>query len=166
MQHADRPRTAFQVFVVLAEGADRRPGTFEQQGIEEALMAPGQIPEFGRYGKGHQEIVGRDLALELAFQPLLAFVMLAVRAVAVPAGVRHQASFVTGGTTRQHLRRQGRAAGFHGGQGLALAGQHHVAILLQVGRLVAADDVGEGNHLTTPQAIEKRSIRALMRTLA
>ena len=47
-----------------------------------------------------------------------------------------------------------------------MAGQHDVAILCLVGRLMAADDLSERDHLITPQAIEKRSIRALMRTLA
>jgi len=166
VQHAHRAGPAMQLFVVLAEGADRRPGAFEQQCIEEALMAPGQIPEFRRYGEGEQEIVGRDLALELAFQPLLALVMLAMRATAMPTGMRHEAFLVAGRTTGQHARRQGRAAGFHGGQRLAVAGQNGLAILLQVGRLMATDDVGESNHLTVPHAIEKRSIKALMRTLA
>lgn len=165
MQHAHRAGPALQMFVVLAEGADCRPGAFEEQGVEGALMLPGQRPEFGRYGESHQEIVGRDLTLELAFQPLLALKMLAMRAVAMAAGMRHEVSFVAGGTTRQHLWRHSRAAGFHGGQGLPLAGQHCVAILRQVSRFVAGNDFRK-RDLTTHQAIAKRSIKALMRTLA
>ena len=39
-------------------------------------------------------------------------------------------------------------------------------ILPEVVRFKAADDVGEGNHLTDPHWIEKRLIKVLMRALA
>jgi hypothetical protein len=67
----------------------------------------------------------------LPLQPLLAFVMLAMRATAMPAGVRHDALFVTGAAVRQHARRQGGAAVLHGGEGLPLAGQQRGRILLE-----------------------------------
>jgi hypothetical protein len=53
-------------------------------------MGGGQPPEFGRQGEGDQEIIRRHQSPGLPFQPLLALVMLAIRAVAMAAGVRHQ----------------------------------------------------------------------------
>lgn len=129
-------------------------------------MAPGQIAQLRRQGEGEQEMAARHLLPDLPFQPLLAFVMLAVRAIAMAAGVGHQTLFVTGTARRQHARRHGRAAVLHGGQRLALAGQQGGRILPKGVRFEAADDVGEGNHLTVPHWIEKRLIRALMRALA
>jgi len=38
-------------------------------------MRPGQRPELGRQGEGEQEVLGRQLALQLSFQPLLALVV-------------------------------------------------------------------------------------------
>ena len=53
-------------------------------------MRPSQRPEFGGQCKGQHEILCRHLFLQLAFQPLLALMVLAVGAVAVAAGMRHQ----------------------------------------------------------------------------
>jgi len=77
-----------------------------------------------------------------------------------------EASLVAGGKIGRNFGGKGWAEVLNGGQGLTLAGQHRVAILRQVSRLMAVDDLGQGNHLTAPQVIAKRSIKALMRTLA
>ena len=42
-------------------------------------MVPGEVSELSRRGEGEQKVRFRYLPLELAFEPLLAFVMLAMR---------------------------------------------------------------------------------------
>jgi hypothetical protein len=166
VQHRHRAGTALQLLVVLAESAYRFPGAFKQQGIQRALMPPGQLPELRRQGEGKHEIVAWHLAPELPLQPLLAFVLLAMRAAAMSAGMRHDALFVTGAAVRQHARRQRGAAALHGREGLALAGQQRVRILLEAVGFEAGNDGSQRNHLTAPHWIEKRCIKALMRVLA
>ena len=166
VQHRHRAGVALQVFIVPAKGVHRGPGTIEQHGVERALMSPGQFPDFRRQRESEQEVVCRHLPPQLAFQPLLAFVMLAVRAIAMAAGVRHQAFLVAGAARRHHARHHGGATVLHGGEGLGVAGQDRGRILLEVVRFKAGDDGGEGNHLTVPHWIEKRLIKALMRALA
>ena len=49
-------------------------------------MRAAEGPNLLRYGKGEQEVVAGQASLKLCFQPLAAFVILALRAVAVAAG--------------------------------------------------------------------------------
>jgi hypothetical protein len=129
VQHRHSAGAALQLFVVPAEGAHRFPRAFKQQRVQRALVPPGQFPELRRQGEGQHEIVAQHLQPQLPLQPLLAFVLLAMRATAVPAGVRHDTLFVTGAAVRQHARRQRGAAVLHGDQRLPLAGQQQVRIL-------------------------------------
>jgi len=89
--------------VVPAEGAHGVPGAAQQQVVEHALVRPGQRPELGREREGEQEVRGGDLPGELALEPLLAVVVLAVRAVAMAAGMRHQALLGATAALGQHL---------------------------------------------------------------
>ena len=90
MQHRDGAGRALQLPIVAGEGAQRFPATAHQGVVDHRLMRPGQRPEFGRPSEGQEEVFGRDLLLQLPFQPLLALVVLAVRAMAMAAGMRDQ----------------------------------------------------------------------------
>ncbi len=103
VQDRDGARRTLELRVVLTKRAHRLPATAGHEVIEGALMEPGQRPELFGQGEGHQKILGGDLFLELTFQPLLAFMVLAVRTVAMAAGMRHQDLVVALGTLRQHL---------------------------------------------------------------
>lgn len=81
-------------------------------------------------------------------------------------GMRHDALVVTGTALRQHARRESGTAAPHDGKGLALTGQQHMRILRKAGAPETIDDRRKRNHLTAPQRIAKRSIKALMRSLA
>ena len=65
-------------------------------------MLPGQRPKFGRQGEGQQKIFGRDLFVELPFQPLLALMMLAMRTIAMSAGMRDEDLFIAAVALRHH----------------------------------------------------------------
>ena len=69
--------------------------------------------------------------MQLTLQPLLAFVVLTVGTVAMPAGVRHEHLMVTVGTLRQHPRTERRAADPHGRQRLEVGRQDRALVLVQ-----------------------------------
>jgi hypothetical protein len=73
-------------------------------GVGQSEPAP-----FGRQREGQQKVVGRDQALHLTFQPLLALVVLAVRAKAMAAGMRDEVVVRTVTALNLH-HRTGRAA--------------------------------------------------------
>jgi hypothetical protein len=80
--------------------------------------------------------------------------------------MRHYALHPTVATLGQHAWAQHRAAVLHGVQGLALAGQRAGTVLRQEGLPKAFNEGGQRDHLTTPQSILKRLIKASMRALA
>ena len=65
-------------------------------------MLSGQRPKFGRQGEGQQKILGRHLFVELPFQPLLAFMMLAMGTIAMAAGMRDEDLFIAAVALRHH----------------------------------------------------------------
>ena len=122
MQHRDRSGGALQPPIVAGEGVEGFPTALQQRAVDRALVKPRQFPQFGRNGEGHQEVVGGHLTLQLALQPLLAFVMLAVRTRTVAAGMRHEALFGTVLALHLHPRAVCAAAGGNCRKGLMMAG--------------------------------------------
>ena len=104
VQHRDGTGHTLQLFVIVAEGAHRLPSAAQEQIVDDARVRPAQRPEFGGQGKGQQKVLGWHLLLHLAFQPLLTLMVLAVGAVAMSAGVRHQLPMVTFRALDLHLR--------------------------------------------------------------
>ena len=128
VQDRDGPGASLELGVVFGECLYGLPATAGHQRIQYPLMTPCQGAELFWQGKGQQEVLGRQLFFELAFEPLLALMMLAVRAVAMTAGVWHELTVVTRGALRQHQRTLGRAAALHRRQCLALARQNRLMI--------------------------------------
>lgn len=150
----------------MPEGLQRAPGAVHQGRIQHALVLPQQRAQLGRHGEGDQEVRRRHQRLGLPGDPALAFEELAMRAEPVTAGMRHQTLIAALAALGQHARGKPRAACRHGRQGLALAGQHTVAVAGQVGLREALDDAGQRDHWTPAQSRVKRAIRASMRALA
>ena len=113
-----------------------------------------------------QEIAARHQGLRLSLNPALALKVLTVRAIAVPTGMWHHALLATVATLGQHAEAQHRTTVLHGIQGLALTGQCAGAVLRKEGWPKALNEGGKRDHLTTPQSILKRLIKASMRALA
>ncbi len=157
---------ALQLRIVTAERVQGLPTALQQQAVDRALMPPGEIAQFGREGERNQEVLGRDAALELALQPLLAFVVLAVRTGAVAAGMRHEALFGTVLALHLHARAECAAAGAHRRQRPMMAGQEAVTVLRPQIGLEGLDDGGQTDHWTPPQRIEKPAISALIHSSA
>lgn len=129
-------------------------------------MRAGQRPEFSGQRERQQEIPGGHLLLELAFQPLLAFMVLAVRAVTMAAGVRHQRLVRTFAALELHLEAGLGAAPLHGRERPVVIRGKPVAVLRQKVRLERFDDRSQAGHLTCPQAMVKPSIKPLIRSSA
>lgn len=140
VQYADGSGLSLQLRIVVCEGFERLPAATDHQVIEYALMLPGQRAQFFGQGEGQQKIRGRHLFFELAFQPLLALMMLAMGATAMAAGMRDEDLFFAAVALRQHHRTLRGSALFQGGQGFALAGQQRVLISRQEFGFKALDD--------------------------
>jgi hypothetical protein len=165
VQHAHCAGHGAELGVVAAEGGKGVPGALQQQRVGHPLMAPGQAAQFGRQREGEHEVGGRHQQLRLALEPGLGFVVLAVRAGAMAAGMGHASFIAAAGALRQHARRERRAAALHRRQGLPVAGQQPIPMTLQQRGFEALDQPGQCDHSTVPQVSAKRSISALMRVL-
>jgi len=88
MQHRDGPRIALQRLVVFGKRTDGFPTRAQQQVKDDAGVRSRQIPKLCRKRKRQQKVLGRQPLLDLTFEPFLAFVMLAMRAKAMPIGMR------------------------------------------------------------------------------
>ena len=60
----------------------------EHQVINDFLMSPGQVAQLRWQGKGDQEVSGRQPFFQLIVDPLLTFMVLAMRAASMAAGMR------------------------------------------------------------------------------
>jgi len=83
-------RRTLELPVVVSKHPHCLPATAGHQCIERALVPPCQRPELLGQGERQKKILGGHLLLELTCQPLLAFMVLAVRTVAMAAGMRHE----------------------------------------------------------------------------
>jgi len=84
------------------------------------LSKSGSVFPSGGEGEGHQEILPRHQLLKLALEPLLTLVVLAVRAAAMPARMRHQDLMVAVGALGEHHGTCRGTAVLHGGQCLEM----------------------------------------------
>ncbi|EXI77754.1 MAG: hypothetical protein AW12_03089 [Candidatus Accumulibacter sp. BA-94] len=152
VQNRDRPRRPLQLPVVLAEAQHRRPGTAHQRIEDDVGVRRGESAPLGRQREGQQEVVGRNQALHLTLQPLLALVVLAVRTKAMAAGVRNELVVGTVAALNLH-HRAGRAAAIaQGREGTKLLEAQPAAKLCQEVRFELADDRAETDHRGVPSA--------------
>lgn len=102
----------------------------EEQGVDGFLVFPCQIPELPGQRKGDQAILTRQALVKLAFQPLLALVVLAMGAVSVAAGMGNIYLFaaLVIRTLGQHVWSMLLPASGHGLQGLAMARQQRFVV--------------------------------------
>ena len=152
VQDRDRPRRPLQLPVVLTETVHRFPGTAHQEIEDDVGVRRSEPAPFGRQREGQQKVAGRDQALHLTFQPLLALVVLAMRAKAMAAGMRNEVVVGTVAALNLH-HRAGRAAAIaHGREGLKLLEAQPVTKLRQEVRFEFGDDRAEADHRGVPLA--------------
>jgi hypothetical protein len=86
-------------------------------------MLPSQGTQFFGQSEGQHKILGWHLFVELSFQPLLAFIVLAMRTIAMSTGMRDEDLFFAAVALYQHYRALNGAALFQRRQGFKLAGR-------------------------------------------
>lgn len=116
MQDGGKSRFTSELFVVSGKDFQGISDTGKQKGINRLLISPGQIPELVGQGECDQVIRSRQPFVQLRFDPLVAFMVLAVWAVPVAAGMWNVGlcSTVTVRTARQHVRTVMLPASGHG----------------------------------------------------
>jgi hypothetical protein len=128
----------------------RFPGTAHQQIEDDVGVRCSEPTQFSRQREGQQKVVGRDEALHLTFQPLLALVVLAVRAKAMAAGMRNEFLVIAAFALDLH-HRAGRAAAIaHRRERPKLLEAQPVAKLRHEVRFELGDDRAEADHRGVP----------------
>lgn len=89
MEYGGEPRLSAKSFVIPGKGFQRIPDRVKHQRVDGFLISPGEIPELFGYGKSDKKIGGWQALVQLLFDPLLTFMVLAMRAVPVAAGMRN-----------------------------------------------------------------------------
>ena len=92
--------------------------------------------------------------------------MLAVWAVPMPAGMRHEALIWALGTLQLHHRAGFSSTAAQCGQRLTVLGLQSAVIRSKKISGIAFNDVGKAGHLTLPQVMAKPLIKVLMRSIA
>ena len=91
MKDPQEPRKiTADVFFIRRQLLDGLRRGFEQGGISHPLVFTDKAAKLFRDGKGNHEMVTGQLAPHLFFQPLLSFMVLTSRAIAITAGPINQ----------------------------------------------------------------------------
>ena len=116
MEYGGKSRFASEFSVVSGKGLQGISDTGKHEGVDRLLISPGKILELPGDGECDQVIRGRQPFVQLLFDPLAAFMVLAMRAVPVSAGMGNvgQCSAVMVRTARQHVRTVFLPASGHG----------------------------------------------------
>jgi hypothetical protein len=89
VKHTEETRKiSTDVLGIEGEFFDRIRGGLEQSGVTDALVLPHEVAQWLWDGKGDQEMMTRELALDLFLQPVLGFIVLAGGAVAIATGAK------------------------------------------------------------------------------
>jgi len=106
MEYGGKSRFASEFSVVSGKGVQGVSDTGKQKGINRLLISPGQIPELRGQGECDQVIRSGQPFVQLLFDPSAAFMVLAVWAVPVAAGMWNigLCSTVSVRTACQHVR--------------------------------------------------------------
>ncbi|MDA3903970.1 MAG: hypothetical protein PF441_11050 [Desulfuromusa sp.] len=88
----------------------------KHQGIDQFLIFPGKLSQLFGERKGDQIILGRQLFVELIFNPLLTFMILAMGTISMTAGMGciAMSSTILIGALSQYMRTRFFSALFHG----------------------------------------------------
>jgi hypothetical protein len=163
VEKGGKARIATKFFVVAGKGLQRILDTGEQQRINRLLVFPGKVSEFFGQGKGEQEVRGWQPFVQLFFDPLAAFMVLAMGTVPVATGMGNIGLFlaVMVRTLGQHMRTMLLSTLAHGPQGFFMPRQGKGLVLGKETVTELIDNRGEQDHLTPSQVISKESVREL-----
>jgi hypothetical protein len=140
----------------------------EEQSVDGLLVFPCQIPQLPGQREGNQEVLARQPLVKLAFQPLAALVVLAMRAVSVAAGVGNIHPFTAPviRTLGQHVWSMLMSASGHGRQGFAMARQQSFIVDAEKAVFELVDNHGEQHYLRPPHSMSRELTKVLTANLA
>ena len=166
MQHSMGTGAASQLRIPAGKAVNRLPGGFQQQIIGNALVGPEHSPQLCRHRGSDHEIVDRQEFGLLPIELLPAFVVLAVGAAAVAAGMGQGHLIVTAIAFQHNHAAVFIAATTHGLQCPVMAWQKLLAVTLFKIAAVAIDQISKEDHQMSSQRMAKPATRSLMRSLA
>jgi hypothetical protein len=116
MHNCCKPCHSLQLFVILGKCFQKFLYTLKHQGINQFLIPPGKLSQLSRECKREQIVLGRQLFVELIFNPLLTFMILAMGTISMTAGMGYIAmsSTILIGALSQHMRTRFFSTLFHG----------------------------------------------------
>jgi hypothetical protein len=125
MQYGGEPCCSTEFFVVSGEGLQGMLDTVKHQRIDDFLASPCQVAKLLGKGEGNQVVFGRKSFLQLIFDLLLIFVVLAMGTVSVTARMGDIPFFgaVIVAALHQHVRSIRLPALLHGPEGLSVTGK-------------------------------------------
>ncbi len=141
MQHAEEAKLAADEFRITRQFLQRGRRGLEEETVNERLVAARHGVDGVRQGDGEHEVRHRQQQGALHLEPFIGFVIAAFWTMPILAGVITVAILLAG------LAEKDFAAEFFGAAGLdllhdrAMAWRDAVAVLLQVGGTVLAEDV-------------------------
>src|SRR5215213_311482 len=146
LQHADQANLRAQKARIAGQLPQCAGRGAEEQVVEEALVAVGDITQLAGQCEGDQEVGHWQQQLLLASEPALGSVVLAGRAVAVAAGVVAVARGATGRAAVEVAAQGFGTALLNRAQGSLLAGQHLFAVLRAVGCTILTHNLAKRDH--------------------
>ena len=138
--------------VLLIEGEffDGIGGRLEQSAVTGALVLPHEGAQLLWDGKGDQEVMTRELALELFFEPLLGFVVLASGAVAITAGAKELLRLSAALTLVECGTARLRTTGDDGIDDFLVSLGHRGGVTLEILGCEGSKDFMDGGHDRVP----------------
>jgi hypothetical protein len=103
MQYRCKSGDTLQLLVILRKCFQKFLYALKHQSIDGLLILLGQLAQLFGQGKGDQEILGWKLFVQLIFNPLPAFMVLAMGAASMATGMRDIGLFLTAGTPDKHV---------------------------------------------------------------
>ena len=150
----------------MGEGFQQILYSLEHQGVDDFLVFPCQISQMLRQGEGDQVVLAWQPFFDLVFQPLLAFVVLAMGEIAVTTGMGNidPLTALVIRTASQHVQTMLVAASGHSLQCFDMAWQEIFLVAAVEAVLESVDDRGEQHHLSPPHLMSTELIRELTTT--
>ena len=161
VQHGGQADARAQMLGVGGDGGQRLGGGLEQEVVDDGLVLEGDVADRGRQGEDHM-VVGNRQQLGLALgQPLPRRRALALRAMAVAAGVVGDALVGAVLAALDVSAERGRAAGLDRRHDLQLAEAHMAGVGSAPRRAMGAKDVGDLQARPRHAAAVRRAAIAL-----
>ena len=151
VEHAEEAwEIGTEVFSIEGKFFDRIRRRLEQSGVTGALVLAHEGAQLLWDGKGDQEVMTRELALELFFEPLLGFVVLASGAVAIAAGAKELARLSAALTLVERDTARLRTTRREGIDDVAVSLGYGASVTLEILGCEGGEDFMNGGHDRVP----------------